>query len=165
MYVYNIQQDAVAELGGVSQKKHGKKKRNVVSVADPTDILTNLQLAHIPLDESSELTQGLGIVNVRRLNQKHERMRSPADRLKLFSFSKRHLRLPFSRGKGKKEKHVKLAPSPEKTSPKRRGSKLGSRNKRLSRSHAGMFIIIAKTSFCLHGAVSTWTCIYMCISS
>jgi hypothetical protein len=128
--------DQVTELHGVPLKQHRKLKRSVVSIADPTDIITNLQLAHIPLEGSSELTQGLGIEEVHRLNQKPERIRSPVDRLKLFSFSKRHLRLPFSRGKGKKEKHVKLAVSPEKTSPKRRGSKHETRNKRLSRAQA-----------------------------
>lgn len=114
----------------------GKKKRNVVSVADPTDIITNLQLAHVPLEESSELTQGLGPETVRRLNQKQdrERIRSPVDGWK------RHLRLPFSRGRGKREKYVKLATSPEKTSPKWRGSKPDHRNKRLSRAQAGTYI-------------------------
>ena len=134
------QLDQLTELRGVPLKKpHGKLKRSVVSVADPTDILTNLQLAHIPMEESSELTRGLGIEEVHRLNQKPERIRSPADRLKLFSFSKRHLKLPFSRGKGKKEKHVKLSLTPEKTSPKRKGSKHETRNKRLSRAQAGEY--------------------------
>ena len=43
--------------GGVPLKQGGgkKKKRTTMSVADPTDILTNLHL--IPLDQSSELTQ------------------------------------------------------------------------------------------------------------
>ena len=104
-----------------------------MSVADPTDILTNLKLAHLPLEQSSELTQGLGLDDVRMLNQKHGRLRLPADR-KLFSFS---LRLPFSRGKGKKEKQVKLSTSPEKVSPKRRGSKHELRNKRLSKTQTG----------------------------
>lgn len=89
------------------------------------------------MEDSSELTRGLGLHDVRRLNQKQEQIRVPVDRLKLFSFSKRHLRLPFSRGKTKKEKHVKLASSPEKTSPKRKGSKNEGKNKRLSRAHAG----------------------------
>ena len=134
----------MAEPGAVSYQSLGKKKkRNVVSVADPTDIITNLQLAHIPIDESSELTQGLTAEDVRQLNQKRERMPSPAERLKLFSFTKRHLRLPFSRGKSKKEKHVKLASSPEKTSPKRKGSKHDSRNKRLSKAQAGIVYLPA----------------------
>ena len=52
----SLTQDQPAELHGVPLKQsHGGKKRNVVSVADPTDILTNLHL--IPLDQSSELTQ------------------------------------------------------------------------------------------------------------
>ena len=107
-----------------------------MSVADPTDIITNLQLTHVPLEESSELTQGLGREAVRRLNQKQdrERIRSPVDGWK------RHLRLPFSRGRGKREKYVKLVTSPEKTSPKWRGSKQEHRNKRLSRAQAGTYI-------------------------
>ena len=115
-----------------------KKKRNIVSVADPTDIISNLQLAQIPLEESSELTRGLSPEDVHRLNRKQERMRSPSDRLKLFSFSKRHLRLPFGRGRSKREKQGNAQ---EKTtsSPKRKSSKHDSsvRNKRLSRAQAG----------------------------
>ena len=152
----STQPDQLTELRGVPLKKqHGKLKRSVVSVADPTDILTNLQLAHIPMEESSELTRGLGIEEVHRLNQKSERIRSPADRLKLFSFSKRHLKLPFSRGKGKKEKHVKLSLTPEKTSPKRKGSKHETRNKRLSRAQAGEY-------FTRQVVVHTCTCIILC---
>jgi hypothetical protein len=145
--------DQTTELHGVPLKTtHGGKKRNVVSVADPTDILTNLHLARYPLEQSSELTQGLGPDDVRRLNNRQrgeERYRSPPDRLKLFSFSKRHLRLPFSRGKGKREehkgkreKHVKLPPPPatEKTSPRRRGSRSESRNRRLSRNQPDMLL-------------------------
>ena len=144
----------MTEVHGVPLKpSHGGKKRNVVSVADPTDILTNLHLTHFPLEQSSELTQGLPPDEIRRLNQKPER--SPSDRLKLFSFSKRHLRLPFSRGKGKKEKQVKLPPSPEKTSPKRRGSRSESRNRRLSRNQPGEIVntptVILYTSCNMNG--------------
>lgn len=121
-----------------------KKKRNIVSVADPTDIISNLQLAQIPLEESSELTRGLSPEDVHRLNRKQERMRSPSDRLKLFSFSKRHLRLPFGRGRSKREKQGNAQ---EKTtsSPKRKSAKQDSsiRNKRLSRAQAGTETIIA----------------------
>ena len=139
----NTQDQTTELLHGVPLKQtRGGKKRNVVSVADPTDILTNLHLARYPLEQSSELTQDLGPDDVQRLNQKRQedvQYRPPPDRLKLFSFSKRHLRLPFSRGKGKREKRVKLAPTPpvEKTSPKRRGSKSDARNRRLSRNQPG----------------------------
>ena len=146
----SIIQDQTTEVHRVPLKTtHGGKKRNVVSVADPTDILTNLHLPRYPLEQSSELTQGLGPDDVRRLNNRQrgeERYSSPPDRLKLFSFSKRHLRLPFSRGKGKREehkgkreKHVKLPPPPatEKTSPRRRGSRSEPRNRRLSRNQPG----------------------------
>ena len=136
-----------------------------MSVADPTDILTNLQLAHIPVEESSELTRGLGFEEVHRLNQKRERIRSPADRLKLFSFSKRHLKLPFSRGKGKKEKHVKLSLTPEKTSPKRKGSKHETRNKRLSRAQAGEYFTCQVVYLCVwiyHVQCLQCTCTYTC---
>ena len=134
MYMF---QDQATELHGVPLKQHGGKKRNIISVADPTDILSNMQLARLPLEQSSELTRGLGLEDVRRLNRKHrgQRLHSPpTDRLKLFSFS---LRLPFSRGKAKKEKRVNIRSSPDKVSPKRRGSKHELRNKRLSRSAAG----------------------------
>ncbi|CAI7988973.1 Unconventional myosin-IXa, partial [Geodia barretti] len=63
--------DQTTELHRVPLKTtHGGKKRNVVSVADPTDILTNLHLARYPLEQSSELTQGLGPDDVRRLNNR-----------------------------------------------------------------------------------------------
>ena len=129
------------DLRGVPLKtSHGVKKRNIVSVADPTDLLTNLHLAHISMETSSELTQDLSHDDVHKLNHKPERLHSPQDRLKLFSFSRRHLRLPFvGRGKGKREKHVKLAPSPEKTSPRRQGSRSEARNRRLSRNQPGGF--------------------------
>ena len=80
-----------------------------------------------------------------RLNQKQDReqIRSPVDGWKC------HLRLSFSRGRGKREKYVKLATSPEKISPKWKGSKQEHRNKRLSRAQAGMCTCI-RCSLTLH---------------
>lgn len=66
------------------------------------DTLGNWQLAQplASLDESSDLTTALSPAEILKLNRQHRRDFSPSDRLRLFSFTKRHLKLPFlARGK------------------------------------------------------------------
>ena len=94
-----------------------RRKRSAVSIADPMHITRHLQLSPPPgFDESSEFTQGLTPDEIYRLNQQRE-LPSPSERLRLFSFTKRHLRLPF-RLRGKKERDKRGPPSDkELTSP------------------------------------------------
>ena len=83
-----------------------RRRRAAVSVADPTDI---------GLEDSSEFTKGLSTEEIARLNQRPN-MRSPAERHnRVFSFHKRHLKLPF-RSKGKKDKDRDKLTSPDKDS-------------------------------------------------
>lgn len=94
-----------------------RRKRSAVSIADPMHITRHLQLSPPPgFDESSEFTQGLTPDEIYQLNQQRE-LPSPSERLRLFSFTKRHLRLPF-RLRGKKERDKRGPPSDkEVTSP------------------------------------------------
>ena len=101
----------------------GKKKRSIVSVADPTDLISNMELAKISMDE----TPALDSDEILKLNRKQ---RSQG--------VKWHLRLPFS--KGKKKDKEKRSSSPERTplSPKVKIAKQSdNRNKRFSRALAG----------------------------
>lgn len=84
-----------------------QRKRVAVSVADPTDYL-----AQSPVDSSSEFTRRLTSEEIIQLNQRQP-LQSPSDRLRLFSFTKRHLKLPFSRNKNKRDKEKVISPDKE----------------------------------------------------
>ncbi len=84
-----------------------QRKRVALSVADPTDYIPQS-----PFEESSEFTRRLTSEEILHLNQRQQ-LHSPSDRLRLFSFTKRHLKLPFSRSKKQRDKD-KPASSPEK---------------------------------------------------
>ena len=104
----------------------GRRKRAAVSIADPMDIVGNMEYVRpvANLEESSELTRCLSPEEVYRLNQQR-RLPAPTDRLRLFSFTKRRLKLPFrpwskkhhdgvslSRSASKERKLLKKSPSP-----------------------------------------------------
>lgn len=84
-----------------------QRKRVAVSVADPMDYLTQS-----PIDTSSEFTRRLTSEEILQLNQRQP-LQSPSDRLRLFSFTKRHLKLPFSRNKNKRDKEKLISPEKE----------------------------------------------------
>ena len=104
-----------------------QRKKKGVSIADPTVIFGHLNIAPkspANLDESSEFTRCLTPEEIYKLNQRHKPP-TPTERLKLFSFTKRHLRLPFRSKAKKKElslglqrsssegkKEIKIAMSP-----------------------------------------------------
>lgn len=103
------------------------RRRAAVSVADPTDV----SLPPFSLEDSSEFTKGLSTEEITRLNQR-QTLPSPSERLRLFSFHKRHLRLPFSRHRGKKtEKEREKLSSPDKD---RSNSSTPTRHRKLSSS-------------------------------
>ncbi len=79
------------------------RRRAAVSVADPTDMTVNT------LEDSSELTKGLTTDQIAELNQNKT---SPSERMGLFSFHKRHLKLPF-RHRGKKDRDKITSPDKE----------------------------------------------------
>ena len=57
------------------------------------------------LEESSELTHALTSEEIVGLNQRRP-VTSPSEKLRLFSFTKRHLKLPF-KGKGKRDRDLR----------------------------------------------------------
>lgn len=81
------------------------------------------------LEDSSEFTKGLSTDEISRLNQR-QTLPSPSERMRLFSFHKRHLRLPFSRHKGKKGEKERLS-SPDKD---RSNSSTPTKHRKLSSS-------------------------------
>lgn len=83
-----------------------QRKRAALSVADPTDYSPR------SLEESSEFTSGLTSEEILQLNQRQP-LHSPSDRLRLFSFTKRHLKLPFSRSRKQKDKDKPASPDKE----------------------------------------------------
>lgn len=85
-----------------------QRKRVAVSVADPLDYLAQSP----PIETSSELTRRLTSEEILQLNQRQS-LQSPSDRLRLFSFTKRHLKLPFSRSKNKRDKEKLISPEKE----------------------------------------------------
>ena len=104
----------------------GRRKRTAVSIADPMDIVGNMEYVRpvANLEESSELTRCLSPEEIYRLNRQR-RLPAPTERLRLFSFTKRRLKLPFrpwskkhqdsvslSRSTSKEGKHSKKSPSP-----------------------------------------------------
>ena len=80
-----------------------KRKRSAVSLADPMDVLKK-QAG--PLEVSSEFTRCLTPDEIVNLNQ-HRSITSPSERMRLFSFTRRHLKLPFSKSKGKRDKDLR----------------------------------------------------------
>ena len=72
----------------------------------PTDYIP------LSLEESSEFTGGLMSEEILQLNQRQP-LHSPSDRLRLFSFTKRHLKLPFSRSRKQKDKDKPASPEKE----------------------------------------------------
>ena len=84
-----------------------QRKRVALSVADPTDYIPQSSL-----EESSEFTRRLTSEEILHLNQRQQ-LHSPSDRLRLFSFTKRHLKLPFSRSKKQRDKDKPTSPEKE----------------------------------------------------
>lgn len=84
-----------------------QRKRAAVSVADPTDYTKQSTL-----EESSEFTRRLTPEEILQLNQRRP-LQSPSEGLKLFSFTKRHLKLPFSRGRNKRDRDKLISPEKE----------------------------------------------------
>ena len=78
-----------------------------LSVADPTDYIPQSGF-----EESSEFTRRLTSEEILHLNQRQQ-LHSPSDRLRLFSFTKRHLKLPFSRSKKQRDKDKPVSPEKE----------------------------------------------------
>ena len=78
-----------------------------LSVADPTDYMPQSGF-----EESSEFTRRLTSEEILHLNQRQQ-LHSPSDRLRLFSFTKRHLKLPFSRSKKQRDKDKPVSPEKE----------------------------------------------------
>ena len=91
-----------------------RRKRVAMSVADPTDIVGNMEYLRpvVSIEESSELTRCLSPEEIYRLNQQR-RLPASTERLRLFSFTKRHLKLPF-RPWAKKHSDVSFSRSPSK---------------------------------------------------
>ena len=85
-----------------------QRKRVAVSVADPMDYLSSQS----PVETSSEFTRRLTSEEILHLNQRQP-LQSPSDRLRLFSFTKRHLKLPFSRSKKRGDKEKPTSPEKE----------------------------------------------------
>ena len=80
-----------------------KRKRSAVSLADPMDVLKKQGGS---LETSSEFTRCLTPDEIVNLNQRRS-ITSPSERMRLFSFTRRHLKLPFSKSKGKREKDLR----------------------------------------------------------
>lgn len=106
-----------------------KRKRSALSLADPADMLKYTHAAAAGgvgggggLQDSSEFTRCLTADEIAGLNQPRPAATSPSERFRLFSFGKRNLRLPFSKGKGKRDKDLRdRLVSPE----EQQGSSLG----------------------------------------
>lgn len=102
-----------------------RNRRAAYSVTDPLDITFH----PIALEDSSEFTKGLSTDEISRLNQRRM-FSSPSERVRLFPFHKRHLKLPF-RHKGRKaekEKDKLLSPDKDRanTATPTRSGKLAS---------------------------------------
>ena len=99
--------------GDYSSNSLQRRKREIVSIADPMNFTGHLKLKLTRpalFEESSEFTRCLSPDEIYQLNQ-HREVPSPSERLRLFSFTKRRLRLPF-RLRGKKEKDRELISPP-----------------------------------------------------
>ena len=84
-----------------------RRKRSAISLADPMDLKSQRGGGVATLEESSEFTRCLTPEEVMNLNQQRSSITSPSERMRLFSFSRRRLKLPFSKSKGKKEKDLR----------------------------------------------------------
>ena len=84
-----------------------QRKRVALSVADPTEFLPQSSF-----EESSEFTRRLTSEEILQLNQRQP-LHSPSDRLRLFAFTKRHLKLPFSRSKKQRDRDKPASPEKE----------------------------------------------------
>ena len=100
--------------GEYSSNSLQRRKREIVSIADPMNFTGHLKLTQPALfEESSEFTRCLTPDEIYQLNQ-HREVPSPSERLRLFSFTKRRLRLPFRlRGKKEKDKELTSPPTPK----------------------------------------------------
>ena len=99
--------------GEYSSNSLQRRKREIVSIADPMNFTGHLKLKVTQpalFEESSEFTRCLSPEEIYQLNQ-HREVPSPFERLRLFSFTKRRLRLPF-RLRGRKEKDRELISPP-----------------------------------------------------
>lgn len=85
-----------------------QRKRVAVSVVDPVEYFAHTS----PIEASSEFTRRLTSEEILHLNQRQP-LHSPSDRTRLFSFTKRHLKLPFSRSKNKRDKEKAFSPEKE----------------------------------------------------
>ena len=100
--------------GEYSSNSLQRRKREIVSIADPMNFTGHLKLTQPALfEESSEFTRCLSPEEIYQLNR-HREVPSPSERLRLFSFTKRRLRLPFRlRGKKEKDKELLSPPTPK----------------------------------------------------
>ena len=100
--------------GECSSNSLQRRKREIVSIADPMNFTGHLKLTQPALfEESSEFTRCLSPEEIYQLNQ-HREVPSPSERLRLFSFTKRRLRLPFRlRGQKEKDKELLSPPTPK----------------------------------------------------
>ena len=80
-----------------------QRKRSALSLVDPMEVLK--RRGPSSLEESTELTRCLTPEEIMTLNQQQSDF-SPSERHRLFSFPKKkhHLKLPFSKSRGKHEK-------------------------------------------------------------